>query len=132
LKNFTPEKDRDFEIGGEHFRWKNPHWEDTAAMYDEDQARVAASNGQGDTESLKDSIVRTLKRIELFIEDNPPGSIDRFRKLTKRKEQAVPIHAWGDLYQWLLEVSSERPTEPLSVSPAGDGSDEATSSEESS
>jgi len=131
VKDFTPEKEREFKIGGEVFQWKNPHWEDTVAIYDEDIG-LLNSNGDADRETHKQSMERTLKRIELFVDDDPPGSVKRFRDLTKRKEKAVPAHAWGQLYEWLLAVSSDRPTEPLSPSLTGDGSDEATSPEESS
>jgi hypothetical protein len=123
-------EDREFEIGGEIFKWRYPYWEETAAIYDEDVATIGNGNGEVDI-STKQAMELTIKRMEMFLD--PEGeSIKRWRALTKRKENPIPLHLYGDLYRWLLEVTSGRPTTALSTSEPGPGSTEVSSPGKSS
>jgi len=129
VKSFTEElaEDRTFEIGNETFKWRYPHWQEMAAIYDEDQA--ALSNG-GSLEEIttKQDIELAIKRIQIFLE---PDSAKRFSTLTKRKEEPVPMFQFRTLYRWLLEVTSGRPTTSPSAS-AESGGDTDTSSPDAS
>ena len=133
MKSFSQElpEDRTFEIGGETFSWVYPFWEDVAEILDADLELVKEHELEknGGPPSTKEAIARTQKRILLFLgkEDHP-----RFKKLTTRRDPAVPTHQFGQLYIWLLGVSGRRPTEPSSDLQPGDGNSEISSEEESS
>jgi hypothetical protein len=139
VKEFSallPEKeDRKFELGSEVFEWVTPYWEDLAALYDEDVAMTqaalaealsddAAKKTNGSPPTTKDNVLRTQTRIKLFL---PVEEHARFDKLAKRKEDPVGLHLWGEVFQWLMEVATGRPTQPPSASEPGGGSDEASS-----
>lgn len=115
MKRFTVEEDREFEIGGEVFKWVYPYWEDIAEVFDRD-----VKEADNDVPfSVRATIADFIERIELFLD--PEGdSINRWRALTKRKKNPIPHSQYSALYQWLLEVTSQpHPTEPSSPSEAG-------------
>lgn len=115
VKRFTVEEDREFEIGGEVFKWVYPYWEDIAEVFDRD-----VKEADNDVPfSVRATIADFIERIELFLD--PEGdSINRWRALTKRKKNPIPHSQYSALYQWLLEVTSQpHPTEPSSPSEAG-------------
>lgn len=128
--------DRKFEIGGEVFAWHYPHWEEMAGIFDEDVELIRGLGRDGEDEeaktqpNTKESIELTINRILVFLEDTD-GAHDRFRGLAARKDRAVPYFLFSDLYRWLLEVTSARPTRPPSDSEPGGGSTEDTSPDES-
>jgi len=134
VKKFSDDlaEDREFEIGGEMFRWRYPHWEETAAIYDEDLELLKDIEKQtnGDGPTTKEAVALTQKRIKIFID---PGNdaYKRFDALMKRKADPVPLFQYGELYRWLLEVTSGRPTNQPSDSEPGAGTTEASSAEES-
>ena len=128
MKRFSVEEvDREFEFGGEIFKWRVPYWEEIADRLDKDiEAAIAAVGQKSDEdppegiEKLPDTnkgvIADYIKRIELFL-DPENDSVKRWRALVKRKNPAVPMHAFQDLHKWLLEVTTKRdPTEPSSPS----------------
>ena len=128
MKRFSAEEvDREFEFGGEIFKWQVPYWEDIANRIDKDLiaaqavlARLEGKEVEEGTEEFPDtahgSTEHFIRRIELFI-DPENDSIKRWRALTKRKKPAVPLGAFKDLHEWLLEVGTKRdPTEPSSPS----------------
>lgn len=128
--------DRTFEVGKEVFTWVTPYWEDLAALYDEDVAltQAALASLTDDTEgtkqngaeapTTKDNVLRAQTRIKLFL---GPDEHKRWDALCKRKEDPVGLHLYGEVFQWLMEVATGRPTRPPSDSEPGGGSDEASS-----
>ena len=137
LREFSKElvEDRQFEIGGELFEWRYPYWEDFAARRDQDAAVVAEAdkpkeNGEPDL-TFKDLYKDFIDRIEPFL-DPKNDSIKRWRALSKRKIDPVPAYQFSELYIWLLEVTSARPTETLLSSSNGQERTEVTSTEGSS
>jgi hypothetical protein len=121
VKRFTIEEDREFEIGGEVFKWVYPYWEDIAEVFDRDAKRFdeeAEQNGDAPL-TVRATIADFIERIELFIDPEGDG-ITRWRELTKRKKNPIPHSQYAALYSWLLEVTSQpHPTEQSS--PSADG-----------
>lgn len=118
MKRFTVAEDREFEIGGEVFKWVYPYWEDIAEVFDRDAQEISEA---GDTTpfSVRATIADFIERIELFL-DPENDSIARWQKLTKRRTNPIPHSHYAELYSWLLEVTSNpHPTEPSS--PSADG-----------
>ena len=141
LREFSKElvEDRQFEIGGELFEWRYPYWEDFAARRDADAAVIAEANKPKDPDSengdadltFKDLYQDFIDRIEPFLDPKNDG-IKRWRSLAKRKVDPVPAYQFSELYMWLLEVTSARPTETLLSSSNGQERTEAMSTEGSS
>jgi hypothetical protein len=140
MRQFEKElvEDRQFTIGGELFEWRYPFWEDFAARRDQDAAIITKEpekNEDGtdkvDETTFKDLYKDFIDRIEPFIDPKHEG-IKRWRALSKRKEDPVPAYQYTELYMWLLEVTSARPTETLLSSSNGQERTEATSTEGSS
>lgn len=128
MKRFTIAEDREFEIGGEVFKWVYPYWEDIAAVFDQDAKEVEADVPF----SVRATIADFIKRIELFLDPENDG-INRWRALTKRKANPIPHSQYSALYQWLLEVTSQpNPTEQSSPSEDGQRPVAATSTAGSS
>ena len=118
-------EDRQFEIGGELFEYRYPHWTETAELFDEE---VTPVNGDGPQEfSFMADTELAIKRIPLFLETKN-DSHKRFKALVARKTDPVPRHQIVQLYRWLLQVTSGLPTNPPSDSESG-GGDSAGSSE---
>jgi hypothetical protein len=137
LREFSKElvEDRQFEIGGELFEWRYPYWEDFADRRDKDAAVVAEAakpSENGDNElTFKDLYKDFIDRIEPFL-DPKNNAIKRWRALSKRKADPVPAYQFSELYVWLLEVTSARPTETLLSSSNGQERTAAMSTEGSS
>ena len=117
-------EDRQFEIGGELFEYRYPHWSEAAELFDEESAPVA--NGDGGDFSFKADTELAIKRIPLFLEAKN-DSHKRFKALVARKTDPVPRHQIVQLYRWLVQVTSGLPTTPPSDSDSG-GGDSAGSS----
>jgi hypothetical protein len=134
MKQFSDalEKERQFEIGGELFKWRYPYWEEMSALFDEDSVLLEKlkENGNEEFSTDKEAIELIIKRIELFL-DPEEGSLARWKKLAHRKSNPVPRFQFNELYRWLLEVTSGRPTEQPSDLEPGAGSTEASSVERS-
>ena len=136
MKRFTEmiPDDREFELGDELWTWETPYWEDLAAIFDEDvhliqQAAIAAAKeaeaeakGEaGETAAdaqTRDNISRVQTRIMLFL---PKEDHARWRKLCARRTKPVPMFLFNEVYRWLLEVATGRPTTPPSDSEPGGG-----------
>ena len=132
MREFSKElvEDRQFEIGGELFEWRYPYWEDFADRRDQDAAVV--QNPESTSElSFKDLYKDFIERIEPFL-DPKNDSLKRWKALAKRKVDPVPAYQYTELYMWLLEVTSARPTETLLSSSNGQERTEAMSTEGSS
>ena len=129
MKRFTPEAeiDREFEFGGEIFKWQVPYWEEIADRLDRDVVATRAALAELEGKEVEDGAEKLpdtargvtedyIKRIEMFLD--PEGeAVKRWRALCKRKKPAVPLDAFKELHQWLLEVTTKRdPMEPSSSS----------------
>lgn len=142
MREFTNElinrEDRSFEIGGEVFKWRYPYWEEYADQVDKDMAELSAAEKTAETndETLPEQMVRKgiqsyIDRIPLYL-DRENDAERRWKALTKRKEDPVPPFMYRRIYEWLLEVTSGRPTEPPSPSENGQGQTVSMSTEGSS
>lgn len=120
-------EDRDFEIGGELFKFRYPHWEETASIWDQDDP-IPGENGDF---SFKADTELAIKRIPIFLD---PGndSHKRFKAMVTRKNDPVPRHQFVQLYRWLFQVTSGLPTNPPSDSDSGGGDNDSLSPGESS
>jgi hypothetical protein len=114
-------EDREFEIGGEVFRWIYPYWEDIAKVFDQDNQDLE-TNGDGVVAdpTVFDTITDFIKRIELFIDPDFNDGVARWRSLTKRKKNPIPHSHYAELYRWLLETTSA-PTPTEQLQPSEDG-----------
>lgn len=130
MRKFSDElvEDREFEIGGELFKWRYPYWEEFADQLDKDIASVNAQSNGGDPvqDTVRAGYESFIDRIPMFL-DPENDSHKRWRALAKRKTSPVPHYMFRELYEWLLEVTSGRPTEPPSPSENGPGQTASTS-----
>lgn len=110
-------KDRDFEFLGELFKYKLVHWSVITGIVD--------GSGNGKDPTATQSVQELIDLIPTFIDDADDGPA-RMKNLLGGTDKAVPIGQVNALYEWLLEVSSGRPTEAPSPSPAGRGRTAAT------
>ena len=139
MKRFSdglPE-DREFEVAGVEFRWQYPYWGEVWGMFDTDANRLAemAKNGSvtadqadADAPSNVKSIEDIIKRIEIFI-DPVDGGRERWKELCSPggKGRNIPYGQFVAIYEWLLEVTSGRPTSTPSPSSPGEEATEPTS-----
>lgn len=114
------DEDRDFEIGGEVFAFRYPHWEEGAAIFDTDLTQ------NGDGFSWKADTEAAIKQIPIFL-DPANDSHKRFQALVKRKADPIPRQQIVELHQWLVRVTSGLPTEPPSALEAGGGTSDSSS-----
>lgn len=134
LRRFSEElvEDREFEIGGELFEFRYPHWEEGAALFDEELIPVTNGSAANEEEqqqfSFRADTEYALKRIPMFL-DPKNDSVKRFTALTKRKTDPVPRYQFVQLYRWLVQVTSGLPTTPPSEQSAGGGDNDTSSSE---
>lgn len=130
LKRFSDEleEDREFELGGELFKFRYPHWEEAADLFDEEMR--PSENGNSGEFSFKADTEMAIKRIPMFL-DPANESHKRFKALVNRKTDPVPRHLIVQAYRWLVQVTSGLPTVPPSDSGSG-GGDSATPSEDGS
>lgn len=129
MKRFTIVEDREFEIGGEVFRWIYPYWEDIAKVFDRDneelsQLATEGKEGENGAEpkdpTVHETIEDFIERIELFIDPDFNDGLVRWKALVRRKKNPIPHGQYSELYRWLLEVTSlPNPTE--SSQPSEDG-----------
>jgi hypothetical protein len=131
MRRFSDElvEDREFEIGGELFSWRYPHWEDGAAIFD--QTLVPETNGDTSAFSFKADTELAISRIPPLL-DPKNDAVKRFKALVARKTDPVPRHQLVELYRWLVQVSSGLPTSPPSEQASGGGETGTTSSAGSS
>ena len=105
-------KDRDFEFLGELFSYKLVHWSVITEIVD------GGRNGKDPTAT--EQVQELIDLIPKFVEDDNDGPA-RMAALLAGTDKPVPIGQVNALYEWLLEVSSGRPTEAPSPSPGGRG-----------
>jgi hypothetical protein len=132
-------KDREFEIGGETFKWRELPFDEfktLIAMEQDFQNQVAEANKVKEGEEEGDTGVVVgldflIKRITFFL-DPERDSHRRFKALLKRKDNPVPHYQIDELHGWLWEQVSGRPPTTPSTSSNGVGDTTSTSQEESS
>lgn len=137
-KNFDAElaEDRSFTFGGNVFKWRYPHWEVTADLFDKDRVNGNATQQEGEEGeapafSMRADTDLAIERIPIYLD--PEGdAVKRFKAVVNRKTDAVPRFQIVRLYLWLLEVTSGLPTQPPSALEPGGGSRDTSSEEGSS
>lgn len=122
-------EDRDFEIGGQVFKFIYPHWKDGALLFDDEMEEVkAAADGseQNGSFSFVADTETAIKRVPMFLD---PGNDahKRWKELVARKTDPIPRHQIAQVYRWLVEVTSGFPTTLSSVSGSGDTSSDTPS-----
>ena len=135
------EKDREFEIGGETFKWRELPEDEfrnlivMEAEFQRDLETARKAREEGENEDTGPGILVGLdfmvKRIVFFI-DPERDAHKRFKALLKRKTNPVPHYQIDDLHGWLWEQVSGHPPTKQSISSNGGGDIETTSPEESS
>ena len=112
VKNFDEmlAKDREFQVGGETFHWRDVRPEVLEAF---EPAEV-----QGSVWKIYDD------QILLFL---APDEHDRWRAVRAQDEKAVSIKQIQAILQWLVEEQTGLPTEPPAQSAPGRGATAATS-----
>lgn len=123
-------EDRDFEIGGQVFTWRYPHWQEAASLFDQ-EVTPESTNGEVPEFSFKADTELAIKRIPTFIEGTNDAH-KRWKELVARKTDPVPRHQIVQLYRWLIQVTSGLPTSPPSASEPGGGDSDTSSQGESS
>lgn len=113
MKKFsdTLAQDRDFEFLGELFKYKLVHWTVITQIVD-----GGRSNGKEPTAT--EQVQELIEIIPEFIDDENDGP-ERMKALLSGEGKPVPIGQVNSLYEWLIEVTSGRPTEPPSPSTGG-------------
>ena len=126
-------EDRDFEIGGELFKFRYPHWEQAAELWDE-SSPIEETGEDGEKNgsfSFRADTEFAIERIPIFL-DPVNDSHTRFKALLARENDPVPRHQLVQLYRWLFQMASGLPTQPPSDSGSGGGDSASSSPGESS
>lgn len=110
-RNFDEELNQDlaFTIGGESFQMRYVRPEVLASWEDEP-----------DDEKSADVLKRQDARICEFLASE--ADRERWLKLRKREEEALPLVHLNELLRWMVEVQTARPTNPPSPLVPGRGS----------
>ena len=127
-RSFSEEltEDREFEIGGETFKFRILHWTDAAALMDGAEDTTPATNGEF---SFRADTEFAIKDMPKYL-DPADEAVKRWKALVARKENPVPRHQIVQAYVWARTQSLGIPTTPQSPSQSagGDGETEAGSS----
>lgn len=124
MKSFSQElkeREHEFEIGGEMFKWRELTWDDLEKLAAEEEAFIAREETK-----TKDSMDFVVMRI-LFFLDPENESKPRFKKMLARRANPVPHFQVQELHTWLWEQISGYPTTPPPVSSNGPGTNAGTS-----
>ena len=130
-------KDREFEIGGETFKWRELPFDEFKTLIEMEEEfqrkATAAREAEGeDAESgVKVGLDFLVRRITFFL-DPERDSHRRFKALLKRKDNPVPHYQIDELHGWLWDQVSGRPPTRPSISSNGDSDTANTLPEESS
>jgi hypothetical protein len=135
LRSFSKElpEDREFELGGQIFKFRYPHWKESADLFDQemkDVSEVAEGESNGAFSFVADTET-AIKRIPMFL-DPENDAHARFKQLVERENDPVPRHQIAQAYRFLVEITSGFPTTQLSDSSSGDGSTAGSSAGEGS
>lgn len=122
MKKFSDslEAEHEFEFAGELFKWQFVHWDVLTGIVD-----GGSENGSDPTAT--ESVKQITESIPNFI-DTEDGK-QRMQTLLAGKVKPIPIGQVNALYEWLLEVTSGRPTETPSPSESGRGKTAVSSKE---
>lgn len=133
IKSFSEDipDERTFELAGKTYTWKIPFWEDMATIFDESLAELKEARSENDKTELttKGAIEDLIQRIKTMLE---PESAERFHEAAYGRDNPIAIRQFNEVYRWLLEVTSGRPTIPSSDLAGGDGEPAASSQGSSS
>lgn len=105
--------DREFEFAGELFKFQYVHWSVLTAIVD-------GGRDNGKEPTATENVQEIVDAIPSFIDSENDGE-KRMHALLSSKDKPVPIGQVNALYEWLLEVTSGRPTVPPLPSEAGPG-----------
>lgn len=106
-------QDREFEFAGELFKFQYVHWSVLTAIVD-------GGRDNGKEPTATENVQEIVDAIPSFIDPENEGD-KRMLSLLSSKDKPVPIGQVNALYEWLLEVTSGRPTVPPSPSEVGPG-----------
>lgn len=112
-------QDREFEFCGELFKFQYVHWSVLTSIVD-------AGNENGKEPTATQNVQEIVDAIPNFIDPENDGDKKMLILLTS-KDKPVPIGQVNALYEWLLEVTSGRPTEAPLPSATGPGKTAASS-----
>jgi hypothetical protein len=130
------EEDREFEIGGEVFKFVYPHWKEGAELFDRERQaylekqKADSQNGAPAFSFVEDTKI-AIETVPMFL-DPAQDAHNRWAALVERKTDPVPRHQIEELAGWLVQVTSGFPTRQPQDSSSGDGSSEESSAEEGS
>jgi hypothetical protein len=139
--------DRAFILGGQTFHWRPLHWREwgeiidrraaqEAAEQEERKAKIAALVEGGtppfeaeekvdDEKLLVESFEEVIERIVAYLE---PDDVGGFKAVLEDRDKHISIAQLNALMVWLQGVQTpDRPTETLSSSSSGPGTQGATS-----
>lgn len=111
-------EDREFEWGGETFRFRLFHYTETIAMLDTKLSADLVVNDDGSF-SWKANTEFCIKEIQRFLDG--PDEVKKFKAVLARKTNPVPRFQIDELYLWLREKVQGLPTNPPSSGLSGDG-----------
>lgn len=112
MRDFDTTPDLEFKLGGETFVAQRVRPEVLAEFASDN---VDLEEAQDSTKAL----ALLDERIEAFLEHEEDRA--RYRELRQRTRNPVTIGQLNALLEWMLEVSSDLPTEQPSTSVAGPG-----------
>jgi hypothetical protein len=138
LRSFSEEliDNREFEIGGQVFRIRYPHWREGALLFDDITTPSRNGDGEARPEAQEFSFVadaeQAIERIPMFLDPDFNDAHARFKAMVERTKDPVPRFQLVQLYTWLVQVTDGRPIEPPSPSAAGGGDSGISSADASS
>lgn len=129
-------EDREFEIGGQIFRWIHPHWREGAEFFDAEleQIRESAKEQQesGNGVPLFSWVAeaeKAVKGVPFFLDPDYNDAHQRWADLMARKKDPVPRYQIEECYRWLVEVTGGFPTLQPEISTSGAGTSDTPSGE---
>ena len=132
------EEDREFEIGGEVFKFVYPHWKEGAELFDRERQAYLEKQKALAEDPERAPAFSFVEDTEIAIEHSPhvprpragrAQALDSTGRAQDRSRPAPPDRAAG---RWLVQVTSGFPTRQPQDSSSGDGSSEESSAEEES
>lgn len=115
MRSFDYTQDLDFEVCGEKFTCKTVRPEVLAAWEDAAIPETAVA-----------ALQVVDERILAFLADGN-GQHDRYKAMREREENTPSMGQLRAILEWMVEVNSDRPTEPPSPSASGRGKSAASS-----
>ena len=132
LRKFSDElvEDREFEIGGETFRFRVMHWTEAATVMDGEDVKDAPQAGDDGVISFRADTEYAIANMNKYL-DPENDAVKRWKALCARKTDPVPRHQIVQAFVWARERALGIPTVPPSELSTGGGSNGTSSSAES-